>query len=339
MTPLRLRDLAAEPEPQSHRRRGFGLDSPLPADRRIILRAVLRHLAEERPTVVVFGLAGAKLKPDAGATRDAVGGPDLLLLAPGGRSVFVTVKPQAIDLTRAHRAFADLCRSCAVPARGGAQPPRSPPRLRPPAPVTETRGLMRSRKAISLSGAGRTQQDATPERLRHATARGIARVDSEGVRRLGDPFDALHSRNLLDREDPDANARLWQAGDRLRGHWHLARLDPLTAFDFRRESVDGGRASPGSPAEGALKHRDALRAAQAAIGPRLLPYLVGLVIDARTVAELRPLVTDTGHARTADALVIERLREGLHRLCEHWGMDRDVRPRPRLRAWQAPEAP
>lgn len=198
---------------------------------------------------------------------------------------------------------------------------------------------MRSRKTISLGGLPRAHADATPERLRHAAARGEARVDREGIRRLGDPFDALMSRNLLDREDPAGNARLWQAGDRLRGHWHLARLDPLTAFDFRREAVDGGPASAGTPAEGALKHRDAVRTAQMVVGPRLMPYVHGLVIDARTVAELRPLVTDTGHARTADALVIERLREGLHRLSEHWGLDRTGRPRQGLRAWQAPGAP
>ncbi len=196
---------------------------------------------------------------------------------------------------------------------------------------------MRSRKAISLGGLRRPHEDATPERLRHATERGHARIDGQGIRRLGDTFDALHSRGLLDREDPDVNARLWQAGDRLRGHWHLARLDPLAAFDFRRDSVDGGPAAPGTPAESALKHRDALRVAQDAVGPRLLPFLTGLVIDGRTVAELRPLVTDTGHARTADALVIERLREALHSLCEHWGMNRTGRPQPKLRAWQADE--
>ena len=198
---------------------------------------------------------------------------------------------------------------------------------------------MPSRKTVSLGGSRRTMprngEDATPERLRHARTRGDARLDAQGVRRLGDPFDALHSRNLLDREDPATNARLWQAGDRLRGHWHLSRLDPLAAFDFRRDAVDGGPASPGSPAESALRHRDAMRAAQAAVGPRLLPYLLGVVIDAHTVAELRPLVADTAHARTADALVIERLREALHRLCDHWGMNRQAGTRAPLRGWRA----
>ncbi|MBE7220368.1 MAG: hypothetical protein INR64_18010, partial [Caulobacteraceae bacterium] len=191
---------------------------------------------------------------------------------------------------------------------------------------------MPARKPVSLAGRP-APEDATPERLRHAAARGEARRDPQGVRRIGDPFDLLHSRGLLDREDATVNARLWQAGDRLRNHWHLARLDPLTAFDFRREIVDGSPPASSGPGETAIKHRDALRAAQEAVGPRLRPYVTGLVIDARTVAELRPLVTDTAHARTADALVIERLREGLHRLSALWGLDRAGRPRPGLRSW------
>ncbi|MBE7220367.1 MAG: hypothetical protein INR64_18005 [Caulobacteraceae bacterium] len=98
-----MTEAGAEAPPPTKRRRGFGLDSPLPADRRVILRAVLRHLAEERPAVVALTLSGSG------------GTPDLMLLAPKGRSLFVTIKPQAEDLTRAHRTFADLCRAAAVP--------------------------------------------------------------------------------------------------------------------------------------------------------------------------------------------------------------------------------
>ena len=115
MIPLRLGNPEVDPPPISRRRRGFGLDSPLPADRRVILRALLRHLAEERPDVVVLGRGDRLAPPSAATAPDAIGSPDLLLLAPGGRTVFVTVKPQAAALTRAHRAFAALCRSCAVP--------------------------------------------------------------------------------------------------------------------------------------------------------------------------------------------------------------------------------
>lgn len=195
---------------------------------------------------------------------------------------------------------------------------------------------MAARKTISLGGAKRHRpalEDATPERLAVARQRGVAERDPDGVRRLGDPFDALHARSLLDRLNPAVNALLWQAGERLRRHWVLGRLDRLTAFDFTRDSVDTSGPGATSPTEAALRHRDASRAAADAVGPRLMPYLTGMVIDARTVAELRPLVHDTGHARTADALVIERLREGLHRLCEHWRMVPDTRPR-RIAGWR-----
>jgi hypothetical protein len=178
---------------------------------------------------------------------------------------------------------------------------------------------MPKKRLVSLGGlTPAPREDATPERLRHATAHGEARLDAQGVRRLGEPFDLLHARQLLDRADPDANALLWQAGDRFRGHWHLARLDPLTAFDFRRDSVDGGRTRSAGPTEAAVRHREAFRQAREAVGPRLLPYLMGVVVDGRPVADLRALVTDTAHARTAEALALERLREALHRLCALW---------------------
>lgn len=201
---------------------------------------------------------------------------------------------------------------------------------------------MPKKKAVSLGGrAGavrRDHEDATPERLRHALAGGEARVDAQGVRRLGEPFDLLHARQLLDRGDPEMNALLWQAGDRFRGHWHLSRLDPLTAFNFQRESVDGGRSVPTGPAETAVRHREALHRVQEAVGPRLLPYLIGVVVDGRTVADLHALVTDTGHPRTAEALALERLREALHRLCDAWRL-RPARRHQPLQAWREPDAP
>lgn len=191
---------------------------------------------------------------------------------------------------------------------------------------------------MSLGGRTRDRvrighEDATPERLARARVAGSAEVDAQGVRRLGDPFDVLQARHLLDRQNPEANAMLWQAGDRLRRHWHGGRLDGLTAFDFTRDSVDTSPAGATSPSEAAVRHRDAFRAAADAVSHRLMPYVTGIVIDARPAAELRALVSDTGHARTAEALVIERLREALHRLCDHWGMKPDGRPR-RIGVWR-----
>ncbi|MCW6507727.1 VRR-NUC domain-containing protein [Lichenifustis flavocetrariae] len=108
---------AADP-PAGRSRRKFGLDAPLPADRRIIERALLRHLAECRPEVVVLALRQDTSRPDTAANAPipvSAGVPDLLLLAPKGRSLFVKIKTQAEDLSRADRAFADLCQQRGIP--------------------------------------------------------------------------------------------------------------------------------------------------------------------------------------------------------------------------------
>lgn len=100
------------------RRRRFGLDAPLPADPHIVLRAVLRHIATERPDAVPLGLSRApagRESDDLGRVNLAQGVPDLLLLLPGGRLAFLLIKTQARVLSRAERAFADLCRARAIP--------------------------------------------------------------------------------------------------------------------------------------------------------------------------------------------------------------------------------
>lgn len=189
------------------------------------------------------------------------------------------------------------------------------------------------RGKVSLAGGA---ADATPERLARAARVGAVTADPGGTRRLADPFDLLRDRHLLDREDPGWNALLWDAGDRYRRHWHLSRLDGLKAFDFTREGVDGRNgADATTPTEAALRHRDALRAAGEAVGSRLLPYLDGIVIESRAVAVLRGLVADTGHARTAEALALERVREALHRLCGHWRLRPAAAARP-VAGWREP---
>ncbi|WP_237477907.1 hypothetical protein [Lichenibacterium dinghuense] len=194
----------------------------------------------------------------------------------------------------------------------------------------------RRRDAVTLAGGQvpRGHEDATPQRLARAREGGEARVDASGVRRIGDPFDALRSRNLLDRLDIAANETLWHAEDRLRRHWHGGRLDGLSAVDLARPSVDGGGGGPAPAGEAVQRHRDELRRAAEAVGPRLMPYVEGVVVAGRPVASLRGLVGDTGHARTADALALERLREGLHRLCDLWRMRPDARPLP-IAAWRS----
>lgn len=182
------------------------------------------------------------------------------------------------------------------------------------------------RRPVSLGGTPRYArlapgaEDGSPERLAHAARDGAVLADAEGCRRLADAFDLLRARQKLDCGDAARNELLWQAGSRLRRHWHLGQMDGLTGFDFSRESVDGtGGAGATTPTEAALRHRDAYRGATEVVGPRLLPYLVGLAIEGRTVGDLCGLISETAHARTAEALVIERLRESLHRLCDLWG--------------------
>ncbi len=192
---------------------------------------------------------------------------------------------------------------------------------------------------VTLAGrVGRGHEDATPERLAQARLAGDAVVDRTGIRRIGDPFDLLRNRNLLDRIDAAANETLWHAGDRLRRHWYRARLDGLSAIDIARPSVDGGGSSALAPSEAAQRHRDELRRATEAIGSRLMPYVAAVVIEARPVASLRPMVGDTAHPRTADALALERLREALHRLCALWRMTPSARPLP-IESWRDAPGP
>ena len=193
-------------------------------------------------------------------------------------------------------------------------------------------------RSAPLDGVSRGHDDATPERLLQARRTGDAAVDRAGIRRIGDAFDLLRNRNLLDRLDVAANETLWHAGDRLRGHWHRARLDGLSAVDLARPSVDGGGGGTFAPSEAAQRHRDELRRAAEAVGSRLMPYVAAVVIEARPVASLRPIVGDSAHPRTADALALERLREGLHRLCALWGMAPSARPLP-IQSWRDEAGP
>jgi hypothetical protein len=195
----------------------------------------------------------------------------------------------------------------------------------------------RKRGSVSLARgatAGRAlppdHQDATPERLCRAREAGAsAIVEAPGLRRIVEPFDLLRSRGLLDRGDAGLNDLLWQAGDRMRQHLHLACLDSLSALDLTRPSVDGGGGGgSSSPSEAALRHREAFRRAAEAVGPRLMPYVTAVALEGKPIAAVRDLVGETGHARTAEALALERLREGLHRLCDVWGLRGRSRPGP-----------
>lgn len=201
----------------------------------------------------------------------------------------------------------------------------------------------KSARRVSLAGSSTKDKvrpgfdDTTPERLKQARIGGSATVDGQGVRRIAEPFDVLRARHLLDRTDAAVNEMLWQAGDRLRGHWHRGMLDGLSTLDPSRPSVDGGGGGPGAlnPTEGAMRHRQHWHRAAECVGARLFPYVEAIVVAAQPIGALRRLVGDTAHARTADALALERLREGLHRLADLWSMRRDRHPVP-IKSWRDP---
>lgn len=192
-------------------------------------------------------------------------------------------------------------------------------------------------------------QDATPERLSKArknshkvkaSDRGqdgavkvdAAAVDASGVRRLADPFDVLKSRGLLAVGQPEMNEVLWHAGNQYREHWHGAGMEGAQAMDLTRDIVDGGTGVVGI-SEHVLGHAQQLRAANRAIGPRCAAFVVGIVLRGATVTSLAHLVRESGNARTSEAIVLERLREGLHRLCDLWGMKPDDKGG-KIRRWR-----
>ena len=164
------------------------------------------------------------------------------------------------------------------------------------------------------------------------------RVDAQGIRRIAEPFDVLRARNLLDRADMRPTTR--RCGRPATGcapTGSRGPLDGLSTLDPSRPSVDCGGGGPGAlnPTEGALRHRQHWHRAAECVGARLFPYVEAIVVAAQPIGALRGLVGDTAHARTADALVLERLREGLHRLADLWSMQRNRHPVP-IKSWRDP---
>lgn len=105
--------------PVQPRRRGFGLDTPLPADPAIIEAQVLRLLAGTRPEILAIrpSTTPDRQRPPGHRTAPAfvAGVPDLLLLLPGGKTACLKIRTQAERLSRDEVAFGDLCRQRAIP--------------------------------------------------------------------------------------------------------------------------------------------------------------------------------------------------------------------------------
>lgn len=97
----------------------FALDTVLPADAALIEADVLRLLQDRAPEVLAVRPSAAPDRP-AMPGRRAVptlprGVPDLVLLAPGGRSACLRIRTQAARPTRDEAGFEDLCRQQGIP--------------------------------------------------------------------------------------------------------------------------------------------------------------------------------------------------------------------------------
>lgn len=105
--------------PARHRRARFALDTVLPADPALIEADVLRLLQDRAPAVLAVRPSSAPDRPPVPGRRGAPafprGAPDLVLLAPGGRTACVKIRTQAARPTRDEAAFEDLCRQQGIP--------------------------------------------------------------------------------------------------------------------------------------------------------------------------------------------------------------------------------
>lgn len=102
-----------------HRRSRFALDTVLPADPALIEADVLRLLQDRAPAVLAVRPSASPDRPQVPGRREAPalprGAPDLVLLAPGGRTACVKIRTQAARPTRDEAAFEDLCRQQGIP--------------------------------------------------------------------------------------------------------------------------------------------------------------------------------------------------------------------------------
>lgn len=176
----------------------------------------------------------------------------------------------------------------------------------------------------------REAKRATKER--EAKAAGST-IGADRVQRLVDSLENLHSKRLLDKKNAAINDMLMMAGKRYRQHFHDAGLHGVAAMDMMRDVVDGGRSDGDVAAEHIAYSREQIRMANAAVGPRCAACFLGVVLHEKSAAQLRHLVAETKDRNAADALVLDRLREGLHRCSALWKMQPNDRAS--MRSWSA----
>jgi hypothetical protein len=165
--------------------------------------------------------------------------------------------------------------------------------------------------------------DATPERLAKAeNDNDLAEVN--GARRMDDwPFERMRARRQLDRNH-EVNETLYAAGLRYFQDWNLAGMSGIATPDLARPMVDGGKVPGGTMPERRMARMQSFSAARRALGPRYWRVIDPVVIEGRSIADIRHDVTGLSHNHSASAAAIERLNAGLRRLAAHYGLMREA---------------
>lgn len=163
--------------------------------------------------------------------------------------------------------------------------------------------------------------DATDERM------GKAENDNDlsvvnGARRINNwPFERMKARKQIDR-DAGINELLFAAGLRYFQDWHFAGMSEIAVFDPAKPMVDGGRQPGGAIPERQLERMQAFSEACEALGHRYRQVVDPIVIEEKTVADIRHSLTGHRDRTAATAVAIERLNTGLRRLAVHYGLMR-----------------
>lgn len=157
------------------------------------------------------------------------------------------------------------------------------------------------------------ENDATPERLRHANDNDVT---ADGARRVKEGFLRLFNKGKLD-PDPLMNQLLYAAALRYQSDHHIAGMNPLGAMNYDRPVVDGGSGGGNGNSD---HHRDRFRRAQASMGKTFGPVVDAVVINGETLRSTGLRVTHYQHANLAGAVAGERLATGLRMLAAHYKM-------------------
>lgn len=164
------------------------------------------------------------------------------------------------------------------------------------------------------------RSDATPERLLRAD--GHQAIGADLVRRITDsPIDRLMSKQQLDPRDEVANRTLHEAAEIYRRDWYKAGLSGIGGMDMSRTGGGDGAPSWGMPnSEQAAHHRWRYHRAAAAIDPYLRAVVDEVVLRESDLDAAGRMVSGRTDRKQAQAVALDRLREGLRRLAIHYGI-------------------